>query len=155
MAGRPKVKQDLATLAELTIEDVDAIFELLATEQPMYKTAESFGVCLTALQDWIDANPERSERLKRARTRKAQMHAETALEIADTSAAEPGAKDKLRVGTRLRLASCYDRETYGEQKGSQVTINLATLHLDALRQRNTERAAEKRDVLTIDSPEQA
>lgn len=152
MAGRPKVRVDLAKLTTLTIEDANSIFERIATEEHLYRIAESFGVGLTALTEWINATPERIERFKRARVSKATYLAESAMEIADQSAADAAAKDKLRVGTRRWLASVYDRETYGEQKGAQVTINLATLHLDALRRKPSITIDAQPDRTTLDAP---
>jgi hypothetical protein len=143
MAGRPKVRADLAKLTTLTVGDADMIFERIGSGEMLYRIAATLGVGRTALAEWLDASPERQTRLKRARERSASALAEQTIEIADNGATvtAPGdpqesdpARDKLRIQTRQWLASRWDRETYGEQKGPQVTINLATLHLDALRQ---------------------
>lgn len=134
MAGRPKRTADLTILSNIVPSAAAEIYTNLEAGKSLWKCAELFGVSKTALTDWLE-HPDRIELYKRARTRAASTYAQETIEIADTSAADAAAKDKLRVQTRQWLASRWDRETYGEQKGPQVTINLATLHLDALRRK--------------------
>lgn len=146
MAGRPKRNADLAILNNILPKQGNAIFEAVADGTPLRRIAENNAIGLWALATWLE-DPARIESYKRARARAASRLAEQTIEIADgpEKAAVTGAtdapaesdvgRDKLRIQSRQWLASRWDRETYGEQKGPQVTINLATLHLDALRRK--------------------
>jgi hypothetical protein len=42
---------------------------------------------------------------------------------------------KLRVDTKLKVAAMFNREDFGERKGTSITVNVGNLHLDAMRRR--------------------
>lgn len=137
MAGRPKVKADLAILKNLTVGDTDHIFDRLADGEMLYQIAEGFRVGRAALYRWILASPSREARYKQCREFSASTFAEQAVVIADDQTRDTQEqavqRDKLRIDTRRWIASRWDRITYGEQRGAEVNISLGTLHIDALR----------------------
>src|SRR3954462_8484310 len=137
MAGRPKVKADLAILKNLTVGDTDYIFDRLADGEMLYQIAEGFRVGRAALYRWILADPSREARYKQCPEFSASTFAEQAVTIAhdESRATEEQAvqRDKLRIDTRRWIASRWDRNGYGEQRGAAVNISLGTLHIDALR----------------------
>jgi hypothetical protein len=164
MAGAPKRRADKALLNSLTTGDCDDILDRIGNAESLRAVAEHYNVSRRALTEWLEDDDDRSSRYKRARVQAAGMLAEESINIADGiddpnrhdyKAGEDGkcaicglggiatthigdsARDKLRLGARQWLASRWDRETYGEQKQPTVQINLATLHLDALRRRPT------------------
>jgi len=143
MAGRPKLIEGRKILWNITEDQADEIWEVIDAGKPVYKAAALIeGVTAAALIEWLE-HGDRIERYKRAREIASHRLVQDALTIADAGlAVEPApgmvqisdpARDKLRIQARQWTASRWNRETYGEQKGAQVTINLGTLHLDALR----------------------
>lgn len=158
MAGRPNLRADLLKLSTLTTGDTDYIMEQVADAVTLYNIAKQFDVTRSALTDWIEASPDRSERLKRARAQRATTHAERALQIAegglDPSLPITDAARKNAITTHLWAASRLDRKQYGEQKGPDITINLATLHLDALRHCNTVERVERTQHKVLEARQQ-
>lgn len=136
MAGNPKKRADFAALDSLTTGDWDYILDQVANRSSLSDIATHFRVSRRSLTDWIEADDERHAAYKRARIGAAGLLAEQVIEYADSSTPETAAADKLKIQARQWLASRWDRDTYGESKAPQVQINLATLHLDALRQRS-------------------
>lgn len=152
MAGRPQFKGDVAILSCITQQTANDIYHRIERGVALWKVAESVGVTKSALVDWLE-HGDRIDLYKRARMRAASAFAEQAIEIADGKkltaqqkadqvAAQargecvgesPVARDKLRIQSRQWLASRWDRATYGESQQPGVTVNFATLHLDALR----------------------
>jgi hypothetical protein len=87
--------------------------------------------------------PEGMARLEQARLQGAWALSEEALEIVDDARPDKDeiALARLRAETRDKLAGRWNRAELGEQKQqTNVTVNLGTLHLDALRQRQQARA---------------
>jgi hypothetical protein len=150
MAGRPKRNADLDKLNNIYPKQANSIFASIEAGNSLGRIAEANCISRAALTIWLE-DPARIDSFKRARTRAASTLAEQTIDIADngiqigqngapvSATGEPvessEGRDKLRIQSRQWLAARWDRETYGEQKGPQVTINLATLHLDALRHR--------------------
>lgn len=153
MAGRPKLKADRKHLAFMLPRMAEEIWDAIETGKSVAKAAEVAGVSKRALDEWLE-HPDRVDRLNRARARASDHMMYQAIEIADGPAGAaaqantpatdaPGEsadsptrvmRDKLRVHIRELIASRWNREVYGESKQPSVTVNLATLHLDALRQ---------------------
>lgn len=75
------------------------------------------------------------ERLDASRLRASHQMAEMALELVDATAytAVDVARAASRARTRQWLAERWNPQQYGQQKGVNVTLNVATIHLDALR----------------------
>jgi hypothetical protein len=73
-----------------------------------------------------------------------------AIEVAKTAPHDRDAiqKAKLVIDTDLRVAGFLDRETYGEQKQQvNVSVNVNSLHVDALRHRVVEAVRPIADVV--------
>lgn len=107
------------------------MFELLEQGVGIETTAERLGITRAAMIAFVET-PERAERVARARARAADYLAQEALTIADELTGEV-ARDRLRVDTRKWLAGKWNPTTYGDMKQPQVQINVAELHLAAVR----------------------
>lgn len=104
---------------------------------------------------WLNASQERKQTLADSRAHAADGMAEDALEIADSSedmTKEGIASAKLRIETRQWLAAVWNRDKYGKDRET-VTINIGTLHLDALRQAQATPAVLAGTSERLDSPE--
>lgn len=93
--------------------------------------------------------PARAEQVADARKAGADAMASAVMDIADETGeltlADPIRVAEMRIKARQWTAAKLNRDTYGEQqKGAQVTVNIAGLHLDALRRQP---AAIERDVI--------
>lgn len=142
MAGRPKRREDLKLLSNIAQPLATEIFNHIADGKSLWKTAELVGVSKSNLVEWLE-HPERINNYKRARARAATSLVEESIQIADGPAntiAPDGspnipdaARDKLRIQARHFAARAWDRDQYGERQQAGVTINMNTLHLDALR----------------------
>jgi transposase-like protein len=132
MAGRPKQRADMVKLGE----HEDAIFEALDEGKTQSAIAAEIGVMRSSLTRWLNANAERKAALHEARTLASEGLAEETLEIADAVKGIDNAEvqsAKLRIETRMKLAAVWNPERYGERQAG-LTINVGSLHLDALRQ---------------------
>lgn len=143
MAGQPKKRADLLKLDEIGAQQVE---DVLATGINIDDAWRPLGVSRGALREWLE-RPEHSAVLTRARARAADKLASEALTIADEQyqrvvdpetgeerlAAKDVARDRLRIDTRKWLASKWNQQQYGDQKGVQVQINLGSLHLRAVK----------------------
>lgn len=141
MAGRPKRTADLAVLGNFRPAQAQQIYESIGAGDSLGSIAEAHGVGRWALTTWLE-DPARVDLYKRARVRAASALAEKTIEIADNAAAGTDgdapaesdvARDKLRIQARQWLSSRWDRETYGDRANTSVVVNMATLHIDALR----------------------
>jgi hypothetical protein len=105
--------------------------------------AKALGTSELVLNEWLD-DPARGETVRRARRAGAAALAEQTLAIAEGElptvnpitgelVSDP-VRDKMRIQTRQWMAERRDRATWGQAKEG-VTINIAGLHLDALRAR--------------------
>jgi hypothetical protein len=114
----------------------DAIFDAIATGEPLGKIAKKYGLCRDSVYNWIKAGgPAREERWNEAKVRSADALAEQAGEVLDeavdvtTSAGASIAR--ARSDYRRWLAQVRSAE-YRDQPAVAV-FNLGELHLDALR----------------------
>lgn len=137
MAGRPRLRAMLTAVSD--IGGVEAILDRVANGETMVEIAASMPASEgygphspTMLSNWLREDPERAEALLRARARAASSLAEQSLVIADSATPEMVQKARLQVDVRRWLASKYDPQQFGE-KQVDVQINIAELHIDALR----------------------
>jgi hypothetical protein len=137
MPGRPRYKADRELLDSLTTGDVDHIMDQVHNGFALNDIALHYKVTRRSLTEWIEDNEELHTRYKRARGQASHALVEAALKCADDATPETASVAKLRIQARQWTASHWNREAYGEQKQPTVQINLATLHLDALRRRPT------------------
>lgn len=145
MPGRPKMRADIALLNEMGKAKVE---EMLETAMPLETICKELKVSKRALYEWLDA-PEQAGLFSRARARAADHLAVETLAIADEVPAEAAEiqRARLRTDTRKWLASKWNQAQYGDSKGVQVNINLADLHLQAVK---TVKPVHGADTLTIE-----
>lgn len=150
MAGSPQKREQRERLDAAE----DEIIELLATTATLNEIASRYGVSRGVLSRWME-HERRADACARARARAADAIAERAVERAQETYNRAGlgfadkvevAAAKLATDVDRWIAGIWNRDKYGEQRGA-VTVNLAVLHLDALRQptaalRPAERAVE-------------
>lgn len=131
MAGRPKKHADLAKLDEIGKAQVE---ELLEQGKSIVEVCTELKVSKGALYSWMQEG-DGAAALSRARARAADRLATEALVIADSVDETPGAIQKARLRTDIRrwLAGKWDAATYGDMKQPTVQINVAELHLAAVR----------------------
>ena len=134
MAGRPNLKADTRKLESLYPWAIDKLFDDIESGFTTLRIAESFGVSLSALNDFIE-RPEYIARTERARRRSARTLAESTLELMDNVPENLPAitKAKYQSQNRFRMAAANDRSTFGQQSGSTLNVSLAQIHADTLR----------------------
>lgn len=108
--------------------------ELIADGIAVEVAAQSVGVTGKTLRQWAIRDPACGEVYQRARQVSAGALEDEAIEIARTSTNDTYGPDRLKVDTlKWAAAKRYPRE-YGDLKQEHThTINVGTLHLDALR----------------------
>ena len=152
MAGTPKKHNDLVRL-EVEPELGEQVLALMAEGKQMARICAATGLSKRAILDWLDSDPERAAAASRARTRAAHVLAGETLEIADEADADhPGEwqKAKLRIQARTWVAERWGRQTYGAPSAqANVTINLGSMHLDALRSRTVGPAEEPAGIIDV------
>jgi len=150
MPGQRRTKEAVAVLK--TQEGAAKLLELAEQGKGIDVIAAELGMPRGAITKWLDA-PEHAELFTRARTRAADHLAHQALEISDDIDGDV-ARDRLRVDTRKWLASKWNQAQYGDSKGVQVNLNMADLHLQAVK---IVKPVHEPDVLTLeaeDAPQQ-
>src|SRR5437773_4710779 len=103
----------------------------------------------------LHQDPAREAPLAEAKRLRAEAWADEALKVSDEAVPNRDdiAKAKLRIETRLRLASLADRAQYGESRQDvNVTVNVASLHVDALRHRTIDALSAPMAVLEAAEP---
>jgi hypothetical protein len=121
------------------------ILERIANGETFKQIAPDYGVSKSYVHRMISrkSQPKLREAYERARRESAEAHAQKALEILDnvTPTRDEIAKARAQAEHRRWLAQAYDRDTFGPpQQNAQVTLNIASLHLDALRRAAPPRA---------------
>lgn len=131
MAGKPKLRAMLATIHDAG--GIDFVLWRVADGETLTAVARSMGLSRNMLTDWLNDTPERADRLGRARAASASALAEQALELADTNACAEHGKTRLQIEMQRWLAGRYSPDEYADQKVAAVTVNVGSLHIDALR----------------------
>src|SRR5437660_836229 len=120
------------------------ILERIASGESISHVASTFlrpdgvSISFAFFSRLLHQDPEREAPLAEAKRLRAEAWADEALKVSDETIPNRDdiAKAKLRIETRLRLASLADRTQYGESRQDvNVTVNVASLHVDALRHR--------------------
>lgn len=152
MAGQP-IKR--ALIAELErrgkLEDpplsgLDYVCEWVAGGQTMRDLVRDVNVTTkldlnldtTLLSSYVNATKEGKQKMIQARAAAAHILAEQGMEILDDADEDRDAiaKAKGRAEYRRWLAGAWNREAYGQQQAQvSVNVNLAQLHIDAMRKR--------------------
>lgn len=140
MAGRPKRSADLVRL-DVEPELGFRVIEMLGEGKQIARICRETGLGKAGILEWIESDAERAALASRARARAATALVDEAIEIADEADADhPGElnKAKLRVAVRHWTAERWNRKDYGApNQKAEVTINLHSMHLDALRTRSS------------------
>jgi len=120
----------------------DAIWERVASGESQTAIARSFGVSQGFFSRVIHLDDARARDFRGAKRLAATEYAEEAKDIVDNAPLDRDAISKAREQASVRrwLASCFDRDQFGEAAPDvNVTVNtIEHLHLDALRHRMVE-----------------
>lgn len=111
----------------------EAIIDRVASGETLTAIAQELGTSRELLSQWMNRDEERAAALREARARAADALVEQTLSIADTASPAEAQLARLRVDVRQWAARSWNRAEYGQDKQPAVTINLGSLHLDALR----------------------
>jgi hypothetical protein len=129
--------------------DIDALggeewfFGEIADGTKLRELAEKLGCSRPLLYRWMKLEPSREEAWRLSRELRAHSLAEdTDDEVAQGGSLSPGEAQALNTRVRYRqwLAERYNRKDFGQEKGSQITLNVGSLHAEVLRARSQERA---------------
>jgi hypothetical protein len=172
MSGQPKKRALIEELERRTREEfglsgseTHADYALLWLENggTILTLAESISgakgiqIMRASLDKYIRSlDPEWEPKSRRARAHGSFTRVEQAELIAETKTDKDDVPyAKLRVDTKLKVAAMFNREEFGERKGTNITLNLGTLHIDAMRRRALPSATataidEVAEVLTIE-----
>lgn len=113
-------------------------FGRIADGDKLKAIALDLGCSRSLLYEWIALEPERAVALRAARRLAAHSIVEdTDDELKTAFPLTPMDAQVLNTRVRFRqwLASRYNREDLGEERGAQVVVNVGSLHADALRAR--------------------
>ena len=135
MAGRPKRRTDLATLADLGMENIAA---MMAEGRTARSVAAELNVGEGTLRAFV-RRPDNLGAYEAAQRASAHALAEQSLEIADAATPERAQVARLQVDTRKWLASKLAPETFADQRGPLVNIDLGQIHLESLKSMNKRR----------------
>lgn len=154
MAGQPKKRAMIEELERRTREEfgvastethADYALLWLANGGTIFSLAESIAGAkgIRLMRATLDVylrkiEPEWETKSRNARVRGSHSmveHADALADTADTLDKDnvPGAK--LKIDTKLKVAAMFNRDEFGERKGNTLVVNVANLHLDAMRRR--------------------
>lgn len=134
MAGMAK-RKEAAQVIQARLDDVLAE---LGAGKSLRNACIAVGVASESGLLWLMKQDSTvADRVADARKSGAHAIASQVMDIADDVAefalADPVRVAEMRIKARQWTAGKLDREAYGETKGAQVTVNIAGLHLEALR----------------------
>lgn len=132
-------RTELAALIDEKGEDAVQLAVIADTIEGMSpkQIAEKLGVRYSLLWTWLNEDEERFTAYQAALKGYADDLAHETRSIADNPS-ENSAADKLRIETRLKLASRWDRQRYGEQTNVQVGGSVSLISLLASLPRGNE-----------------
>jgi hypothetical protein len=93
----------------------------------------------TTLCDWRRRRPEFAQLIADARTDQATVLASNAVQILDDAPTESMPqvqKADKQAQIRMKLAACYDRETYGDKVQQDINVKGVVIHTEAGRLSN-------------------
>lgn len=120
----------------------EEILILMASPMTLNQIAAKYEVGYGTLRKWMEAEPSRKEACEQARRMAADAIAERAIENAHETRdrAVLGLCDQTEVAaTKVAIdvdkwaAGVWNRNKYSEKRDATVTLNIGSLHLDALR----------------------
>lgn len=151
MPGRPIIRKQLAVLTKMLPDEEAKALEYLATDGTVRKLAARLGVSLIALYKWRDELPERQTAWANALRFRADYLADEGLEIVDEAEEtnEGIGKARMRADYRRWLAGVSNPERYQAKPTAAVTINIGSLHLEAVRLAGQERVRRRQSVAVL------
>ena len=119
------------------------ILERIESGETITRIAHSFlrpdglPISLSFFSRLLHQDAKRSEQVLPARIKGADALVDQAVDVVDNCAPERDhiAKARQQADTYLRVAALRDRENFGERLAPTLQINVASLHLDSLRNR--------------------
>jgi hypothetical protein len=135
LAGRPIYRAMIKNIEEKGGDDW--VISQIADGATIKAIAEQqLNISRSQLSIYMNAEPERKQKLQQARQLYAARLAEEVIELADgvEERNEAIGKAKLQIDARKWAASCLDPDTYGNNK-PQVAVNISVndQHLAAVR----------------------
>lgn len=89
------------------------------------------GVSRPILDDWLKSTDERKRALTLARESTADFLVDEATQLLDTATVRESGLAASKANWRKWLAGVYNRQTYGNQQETKLSISLSDLHLHA------------------------
>lgn len=141
MAARPLQRHVLRCITQMG--GFDRLEERIASGETVADLAREIlrpdGVPISRnfLSLLLHHDPVRSARLKALRPEQAAAMVDHALHLVDHAPLDREGINKAKVQSdlRLKVAGFLDRQQWGEKQAVNVQVNVAELHLDALRHR--------------------
>jgi len=112
---------------------VRRLLERIADGETITDLAREFGVSRSYLSSWLARRAGR-DAVDRAHREAAGAYAEQIKGLAATTTEDNRKGRRVQIDALKWLAAKKDPQTYGDQQGPMVQIDLSSLHLDALRQ---------------------
>jgi hypothetical protein len=141
MAGRPKLRSLKVRIIETG--GYESLLDKIASGTSMRRLAEEYQTSPSQLA-FLLKKPEWNEKFMMAKAIAAGVQVEDAFEGVKRAMPEDVNVKRLQFEAAMKLASVFDRATFGEQKQQvQVNLSIGDLHLQALKQ--------ARDGITIDA----
>jgi hypothetical protein len=141
MAGRPKLRSLKVRIIETG--GYESLLDKIASGTSMRRLAEEYQTSPSQLA-FLLKKPEWNDKFMTAKAIAAGVQVEDAFEGVKKAIPEDVNVKRLQFEAAMKLASVFDRATFGEQKQQvQVNLSIGDLHLQALKQ--------ARDGITIDA----
>lgn len=137
MAGTP-VKNGMRDCIAANGGDV-AILDRIANGETVSAIARSIGYSRNLLAQHLNRDEQAKALLARARETGADAMAEQTIDLADSAQPTSANVTRLQIEQRKWFASKVLPDTYGEKNQATITVNVNTLHLEALKQLRNER----------------
>jgi hypothetical protein len=153
MAGTPKRRAELAKLRE----GLEEFCELLLAGKTDKQACAEFGVNVGVLYKLMQEDSDAAAALARARKAGALAMASETIDIADELAAnllvDPAKAAQARISSRQWLAGRRNREELGDSPKVAVQLNIADMHLTALKA-PAQAQAQVLDVQVLPAPQE-
>jgi hypothetical protein len=141
MAGRPKLRSLKVRIIETG--GYESLLDKIASGTSMRRLAVEYQTSPSQLA-FLLKKPEWNDKFMTAKAIAAGVQVEDAFEGVKKAIPEDVNVKRLQFEAAMKLASVFDRATFGEQKQQvQVNLSIGDLHLQALKQ--------ARDGITIDA----
>lgn len=134
MAGRPKLRS--LKLRIIETGGYEALLDRIASGTTLRELATIYATSPQQIALLLN-KPEWKEKFDEAKRVAANVRVEDAYEGVKRAMPEDVNVKRLQFEAAMKLATVFDRPTFGEQKQSvQVNLSIGDLHLQALKQVN-------------------